>query len=498
MVSNSSTFDQDLDWAGSELHKLGQLTGVGPQDVIPGVPATAAEVGEHLSKLGSALERAGQGIKSIDSGGWTGQAGDAFRANFLDKAPAEWLKAADALTDAGQAVRDYEQVLATEKPRAQRAKEELDQANEASRAALAKHNAAVAGGSGTGPGEFVDPGAEARARAQQEIAAAKAAVQAAGDRAADVVLKACQGAPDKPGPLAQIAANIADGAQVLGAVAYDFGSGVVEGVVGMAEGALGLGIGLGKAFYYSQPGMQFTDPEGYRQFNEAAATTVQSVVENPWQAVKTVVDVDGWKENPAKALGSMVPDAAAGLTGAGLASRVLRSTDHITDAADTASDISRTTDRVSELGRPDGTPPWADLDSAPPPRAPEAPANPWDGHEFGPKGSDPLPDPEPPQAPVPEPRNRHELPDWFDDDNTPDSWLDDGKGAPEPAPDPTPDPAPGASNPPPEAPPTHHEPPGPATARLDDSWRGHVDPADIRNERKTIEDLQRRYGPGEG
>ncbi|KAA5832596.1 putative T7SS-secreted protein [Saccharopolyspora hirsuta] len=450
MVSNSSTFDQDLAEAGHELHKLGQLTGIGPQDVIPGDPVTVAEIGDHLTTLGTAFERAGRGIKSIDSGGWTGQAGDAFRENFLDRAPGEWLKAADAFSDAGKAVMDYHRVLATEKPRAQRAKEELDRANEASEAATAKHNAAVeaynSGGSGSAPGAFVDPGAEARERAQREIAAAKAAVQEAGDRAAKAVTNAAMSAPAAPSKLSQLGAQIADVGQLIGGTLYDIGAGAVEGVVGTVTGVVGLGVGLGKAYFYSTPGVQFVDPEGYAKFNETAATTIQSVIENPWQAVKTVVDVDGWKENPARAMGSMVPDAVGSIAGgAGIATKVIKSTDRITDVADTAGDISRTADRAGDLGRhaPDNSPPWGDIDSPPPPRAPEAPAspNPWDGHEFGPKGSDPLPDPEPPQTPAPEPRGR-ELPDWFDDHDTPDSWLDDGKGTPDHAPDPAPDPVP--------------------------------------------------------
>ncbi|RKT85859.1 hypothetical protein SAMN05421805_1011289 [Saccharopolyspora antimicrobica] len=437
MVSNQSSFSEDLDSARNELHKFGQLAGIGPQDVIPGDPATVAEIGDHLVKLGSALERAGQGIKSIDSDGWTGQAGDAFRANYLERAPGEWLKAADALTGSGQAVLDYHQVLATEKPRAQQAKAELDLSVQISEAAARKHNAAVeaynASGSGAPPAAFVDPGAEARARAQQEIEAAKAAVQAAGERATGIVLKSLAGAPEKPGLLA----DLVDSLQVLGDTAYEFGAGAVEGTVGMVTGIVGLGVGLGKAYYYSMPGMNFIDPEGYAKFNEAATTTLQSVVENPYQAVKTVVDVDGWKQNPAKALGSMAPDAVASIFGgAGVATKVAKGADALSGVADAA----RTTDRVSDVGRhaPDNTPPWADLDSVPPPRSPEPPApNPWDGHQFGPQGSDSLPDPEPPPAPAPEPPGR-ELPDWANED-IPESWLDDGNGPPQPPSDPVPD-----------------------------------------------------------
>ncbi|TDD51966.1 putative T7SS-secreted protein [Saccharopolyspora elongata] len=450
MVGNSSTFEQDVAEAGHELHKLGQLTGIGPQDVIPGDPVTVGEIGEHLTKLGGAFDRAGQGIKSIDSGGWTGQAGDAFRENYLDRAPAEWLAAADAFSDAGKAVLDYQKVLAEEKEKAARAKEELDRANEASLAAAKQHNAAVkayeSGSSGVAPSAFVDPNAEVRARAEGQIAAAKAAVQAADERATKIVLEAVQAAPAKPSELAQLGANIADVGQLFGGTIYDFGAGAVEGVVGVGTGLWGLG----EAFLYSQPGMWGIDPEGKAAFDRAASTTVMSIAENPYQAVKTVVDVDGWKQNPAKALGSMAPDAvASAFGGAGVATRATKIAGKIGDGLGDlgkATDAGRTADRLGDAARhaPEApTTPWGDYDSLPTDRPiHDAPPNPYDnyvpddGKPFGPQGSQPEPPPEPSYSPGTDTPGRPR-PDW--DDDVPDSWMDDGhRPDPHDAPDPHP------------------------------------------------------------
>jgi hypothetical protein len=407
MVSNSSTFQQDLDGFGHEAKKLGQQVGLIAEDVIPGDPATAAEIGEHLSKLGGAFERAGQGIKAIDSGGWTGQAGDAFRQNYLEKAPADWLKAADAFNDAGNAVLDYQKVLASEKEKATRAKDELDRANEASRAAADKHDAAVE--AGTAPGDFVDPGADARARAKEQIAAAKAAVQEAGDRAAKVVMSAIEAAPAHPGMLAQIGANLVDGAQFAGDLLYDFGSGAVDGVVGIGTGLWGLG----QAYFYSQPAAWAIDPEGKANFDKAASTTAMSVVENPYQAVKSIVDVDAWKQNPAKALGQMAPDAvASAFGGAGVATRAANISgkvgDKVGDLGKT-SDTAKTADNLGDASHHTPQPPapeppstpWGDYGSLPP----ERPAGWHDGPQSTPYGNfDPEPEkPFGPQGSAPEP-----------------------------------------------------------------------------------------------
>ncbi|MFB9569190.1 hypothetical protein ACFFRS_19690, partial [Saccharopolyspora hordei] len=303
----------------------------------------------------------------------------------------------------------------------------------------------------------------------------RAAVRAAGDRAADGVALATADAPDAPGPLAQIAANAADVVQLFGDLAVDLGRGVVDGVVGTVQGVAGLGIGLAEAHYYSLPSTQLTDPEGCARFTEAATTAVQSVLENPWQAVKTVVDVDAWKENPARALGSMVPDAAASLVGGGIASRVAGTADRLADVADTAGDVSRTADRLGDAGHP--APRW-DTGSPPRPGAPADPYARWDGPEFGPRGSDPLPEPEPPPA---EPRSR-ELPEWFDDDGTPESWLDDGRGAPPP-----PDPAPELPGDPPAP-----DAPGPLTSAEDLARR-----ASIEDEARTYESWAERGNPSD-
>ncbi|MBB5155488.1 putative T7SS-secreted protein [Saccharopolyspora phatthalungensis] len=445
MVSNSSTFQQDIDELGHEAKKLGQATGLVAEDIIPGDLAAVAEVGEHLTKLGDAFERAGQGIKSIDSGGWTGQAGDAFRENYLEKAPAEWLKAADAFADAGKAVLDFQKVLAEAKEKATRAEEDLERANAASQAAASKHNAAVeayeSGSSGTAPADFVDPGAEARARAQAEIAAAKAAVQEAGDRAAKAVTEAATAAPATPSKLAQIGANLIDNVQITGDMLYDFGAGAVEGVVGAAQGLWGLG----EAYFYSQPAAWAIDPEGKAAFDKAASTTAMSALENPYQAVKSVVDVDGWKQNPMKAVGSMAPDAVASVVGgAGVASRAAKAGGKIGDMARDLGKTTKTADRLGDVGRhtpdaPRNTPPWGDYGSLPPERPAgwhDAPPlydkfDPDDGKPFGPQGSPEAhaPEPEPPHAPSTETPGRP-TPDWYNE--APDNWLDEGAHQPEP------------------------------------------------------------------
>lgn len=224
MVSNNSSFGQDLTDLKSTAREAGQALGLVAEDLIPGDPQEAGEAGAHVSKLGSAADRAGAGIQALDTGSWTGQAADGFHANYLETAPQQWTTAADAFTEVGRALEDYARTLADAQQRAAQAQADLDRANAQSQAAHQQHekhrlayNAEASAANMDGPdpslsppGAFQDPGAEARAQAQQTIAEAKAAVQAAGDRAAAVVQQAASRAPAQPGLISQALQGVRD------------------------------------------------------------------------------------------------------------------------------------------------------------------------------------------------------------------------------------------------------------------------------------------------
>jgi uncharacterized protein YukE len=70
-----------------------------PTDLIPGNPSQIHDTVRALNTYGHTLENIGQGIKTIDDGGWTGAAADAFRARFQSQ-PTRWLQAADAFMSA--------------------------------------------------------------------------------------------------------------------------------------------------------------------------------------------------------------------------------------------------------------------------------------------------------------------------------------------------------------------------------------------------------------
>ena len=332
MVTNSSGLGQDLAEAGQAIsdgaHAVGEALGLveADVDVVPGDPALMASVAEHLTTLGAAFERAGQGFKAIDAGGWRGEAAEGFE-DFLAGAPPRWFRAADSFGDAGAAVQRYSEVLAEAKREAAEAKTRLEQAKQASQAAAARHNAAVEhynaqaqaanqGGPPPGPrpGSFVDPAAEDRAAAEHTIDRAKQAVQQAGADAARTVVTALEAAPAEPGMMTQLKANFMDGMSEGGRLLGSVAAGAGEAVAGLAQ--------LARMVAPLDP-YRLTHPA---QANEAAVTLAAGLagaVKDPYAAIKTTVDIDGWRNQPGRTLGSMIPDAVASLAGgAGVASRL--------------------------------------------------------------------------------------------------------------------------------------------------------------------------------
>lgn len=331
MVTNQSSFTEDMTQLGQAIgdgaHAAGVALGLVDGDVIPGDPAEMDAVAEHLTSLGGAFERAGNGFRAIDDGGWTGAAADGFRA-YLDTCPPKWFAAASAFSSAGEKVAHYAQVLREAKTAAEQAKQQLEQADTATTTALARHAAAVdtynqqvsianQGGPrpGRGPGQFVDPGAQERADAKAAIADAKARVRAAGDQAADALAAARKDAPAEPGLMAQWSANLADAWEQGGRMLGNVGAGLAEGVGGVVQMARAV-VPL-DTYKLTHP-MQWADTAGSFATNLASAA-----VNDPWGTVKSAVDIDGWRNNPGRSFGSAVPDLVASLAGgAGVASRV--------------------------------------------------------------------------------------------------------------------------------------------------------------------------------
>lgn len=365
MVSNNSSLAQD--WGeitsgiASGARAVGQSLGLVAEEVIPGDPAEVGEAGEHLSKLGAACERVGSGIQRLDAGDWTGQAAEAFHANYLQVAAPQWTTAADAFTSMGQALTQYAQVLAEQQRTAMQAQAELDQAKKQATAAAEAHNAQL--DAGTTPPPFEDPTAQRRAQAQHTIARAKETVATAGDRAAATMRDAAARAPAQPGLMAQLAEQASDALAINTNAVAGIATGFGQAVAGLG----GLALGGLKAEAYFGFGGALIDPEGAHEITTSAASTASAAFS--YSGLKTMVGVDTWKNHPTQAMGEAVPNALAYATGGGgaiaAASKVAKATKAARAgerAAEAGTDVGTTAERAAtapeSAPRFTQAPPW--------------------------------------------------------------------------------------------------------------------------------------------
>lgn len=81
-----------------------------PRSLVPGDPNAIWEMAGSYKRISVAFEDIGLGFRSIDDGGWTGPAADAFHAH-CETRPKRFLVAADAFVSAAVALDDYAHTL---------------------------------------------------------------------------------------------------------------------------------------------------------------------------------------------------------------------------------------------------------------------------------------------------------------------------------------------------------------------------------------------------
>jgi hypothetical protein len=81
-----------------------------PRELVPGDPARIWRMADHYERMGVRLAGIGLALRSVDDGGWRGEAADAFRADH-ERRPGRFLFAADAFGTAAGALDAYAHAL---------------------------------------------------------------------------------------------------------------------------------------------------------------------------------------------------------------------------------------------------------------------------------------------------------------------------------------------------------------------------------------------------
>jgi uncharacterized protein YukE len=274
-----------------------------------------------------------EGLSSITTAGWSGRAADRFRERF-DVEPQRWQEAADGFTRAAGALEVYAQALTHAQDAARTAKGEYARGEAVTASARAAYDADVARGqaaktsweAANGPGTytltiepFTDPGQAIRDGAVRAFQTVQTDLEAAAHTCADEVRAGCAGAPEQRNWLETglafvggILAGAGEAVWDLTQLVYKLQYGPILDLVDLATGDLTVEeLAAKKQLQVEQVQAMWTalrtDPAGFGK-----------------NIGKAVLDWDTWADDPARAIGHLVPDAVVAFFTAGTGTAATR------------------------------------------------------------------------------------------------------------------------------------------------------------------------------
>ena len=341
----------------------------------------------------------GDALGSVSTSGWSGRAADRFRERF-EVEPERWRTAGEGFFRAASALSGWADSLRWGQEQADWCRQEWARGDAETVRARAAYDADVAAGRAEkawweaqhGPGTFtltvepfVDPGAAIRDGAAAEFARVVQQLESAAHEAAAGVRAGSAGAPESRNWMESGLAFLGGVLTGAGEAVWDLGSMAVGLTFAPVFDLVDLATG------------DLTQEELLAKHQlkvEQAQALWEAATSDPWgfglNVGRAVLDWDTWADDPARALGHLVPDAivavatmgtgAVATRGGSAAAQVATHADDLVDGAvdvarvadrlDTATDLNRLADvqRLAELrlddlpSPPQGT--WRTLDDA--------------------------------------------------------------------------------------------------------------------------------------
>lgn len=293
--------------------------------------------------------------------GWTGRASDQFRDKF-DSEPERWRDAVSGFERAAGGLTAFADAVDEAKRRAATAADDYargDQATQDARGAYdadvtrARDEASTLRTAGTAVTltivPFNDPGEAIRQQALADYSSAKSDLERAAGVCAAEVRAGCAAAPDKKNWLEEGLSSVGG-----------FFAGAGEAVWGLVT-LPGSPISLLQDGYALASG-DLTPEEmaaRYRMKVETVGDMLDAFKDDPMkfgqELGKGLLDWDTWSDDPARALGRLVPDAVATVFTAGAGAAATRGVKGTADAADALGDMAKLSrlDDLSDLSNLD-------------------------------------------------------------------------------------------------------------------------------------------------
>ncbi len=219
-----------------------------PLALVPGDSDAIAANAVALRQRAAAAGGAGEGLRSIDTGAWTGPAAEQFHDKFSYE-PGRWFNAADAMEAGAGALDEYAATLRWAQGQAAEAIRLWNSGESATRQARSQYDSAPQSE------PFQDPGEADRAAARSILIGARNQIGSAARVTSGTLRKKASNAPQKSGWLDGVSNFLHDVGGDIANGAASFGNAMLHhpGSVGLAAAGIGLatisagGEGLGVA-----------------------------------------------------------------------------------------------------------------------------------------------------------------------------------------------------------------------------------------------------------
>lgn len=299
-----------------------------PTFSISGSPSAIREKATTMRSRSSQYQVLSDSLSSLSTDGWTGRAADRFHEKFSVE-PGRWQQAATGFTNAADALDLYATSLENAQTTASDCKTNYDEANRITKEAREEYDADVERGKQekreweqvNGPGTynltiepFSDPGESMRNQAVSDFDSAVSTLETEAETCASTIRASCEGAPEKRNWLET-------GVAAVGEVLY----GAFEACLDVGKLLLDLN-GISLLFDDLIPFLtgELTAEELAMKFQlrgESVVAFGKALRDHPLEVgkeiAKGVLDWDTWADNPARAVGHLVPDIVVAVATAG-------------------------------------------------------------------------------------------------------------------------------------------------------------------------------------
>jgi hypothetical protein len=311
-----------------------------PDFEIEGNPGNIRAKALVMEQKGQLFYDTGDALGRIDVSGWTGRAADEFREAH-DLEPDRWIKAGNGFRKAAAGLTTYAGELENARSRAEWAREEYERGQRESESARTQYSGYMDrmrsywSSGGTDQAEpFVDWGDPIQQKALQELQSARADLEAAAHVCAGEVRAGCADAPEEPNWLESGLAFVGGIFEGAGEAVWDLLTMVPFSPVNMVIDSYKLATGA-------------LTPEELAKKYELSAENAWDMAQGIYAGLttdpvgfgknlgKSLLDWDTWADDPARAIGHLVPDVVATIAtgGAGASLKALRGLDGLHDVS---------------------------------------------------------------------------------------------------------------------------------------------------------------------